>query len=57
MTFSKLNEMIQSNRDKSEIVQALLKSLLLLTSGDQGLELDLNESAGDILSLITATIA
>lgn len=49
--------MIQSNRDKSEIVQALLKSLLLLTSGDQGLELDLNESAGDILSLITATIA
>lgn len=57
MPLSKLSELIQNSRDKPDIVQVLLKSFLMLTSGDHGLDSDSTESAGDILSLLTATIS
>ena len=58
LTLTKLNEMVQAHRDNEAIVQPLLKTILILASNEQGgLDADSSDSAGDILNLITATIA
>ena len=51
--------MIQGHRDNTAIVQPLLKTILVLSSaqGQDGLETDSNDSAGDILSLLTTSIS
>ena len=37
-------------------MQTLLKTLLILANGEQGLDSDSSDCAGDILSLLTTTI-
>ena len=56
VTLSRLNEMIQSHRDNSAIVQPLLKSFLVLSSTEQGMDADSSDSTGDILNLLTSAI-
>lgn len=56
LTLSRLNEMIQAHRDNMVIVQTLLKTILVLKSVEQGLNVDSSDSAGDILNLLTQTI-
>ena len=47
--------MIQSNKTNQAIVEPLLKTILILANS--GLEADSQESAGDILNLVTSQIA
>ena len=54
---SKLNEMLQSHRDNTAIVQPLLKTLLVLSRSTESVDADSKDSAGDILSLLTSSIA
>lgn len=50
---AKLNELLQSNRDKTYIVEPLLKALLEL---DTQIEADETESCADILNLLSQLI-
>ena len=56
LTLSRLNELVQAHRDNMVIVQTLLKTILVLQSSEQGLNVDSSDSAGDILNLLTQTI-
>ena len=58
LTMTKLNEMVQAHRDNEAIVLPLLKIILILASNEQsGLDADSSDSAGDILNLLTSSIA